>query len=104
MVAKKLSWRALGRKRRVLRLLDDCFEVYVGHAACAGAKLPSVGDVTVRSEPNQGLAIRDRATARWPLFLSGIQAGACLSFLKANPKPSRKGMRAACPGEPAGLP
>ena len=43
--------------------------------------------------------IRDRATRGKRFFLSGMQAGECLSYLKANPGASAKDVRAACPGE-----
>jgi hypothetical protein len=62
-------------------------------------RLPAVGDVIVRQEPRQGTVIRDRATHGKRFFLSGIQAGECLSFLKANPRAAAKDVRAACPGE-----
>jgi hypothetical protein len=64
-------------------------------------RLPSVGDVVVRQEPRQGIVIRDRATHGKRFFLSGMQAGECLSYLKANPGALAKDVRAACPGEAA---
>jgi hypothetical protein len=70
------------------------------NTATAGARtLPSVGEVVVQEEPDQGTVIRDRATGGKRFFLSGIQAGECLSFLKANPGAAAKDVRAACPGQ-----
>jgi hypothetical protein len=60
--------------------------------------LPSVGEVVVRQMPQQGTVIRDRATGGRHFFLSGTQAGECLSFLNANPGAGAKDVRAACPG------
>jgi hypothetical protein len=60
--------------------------------------LPSVGEVIVRQEPRQGMVIRDRATHGKRFFLSGIQAGECLSYLRANPGAPAKDVRAVCPG------
>jgi hypothetical protein len=54
-----------------------------------------VGEVIVRQEPRQGTAIRDRATHGNRFFLSGIQAGECLSYLKANPGAPARDVRAA---------
>jgi hypothetical protein len=61
--------------------------------------LPSVGEVVVRQEPQQGTVIRDRATGGKRFFLSGTQAGECLSFLKANPGAAARDVHAACPGQ-----
>jgi hypothetical protein len=61
--------------------------------------LPSVGEVIVRQQPRQGTVIRDRATDGKRFFLSGMQAGECLSYLRANPAAAAKDVRAACPGE-----
>jgi hypothetical protein len=55
--------------------------------------------VIVRQEPRQGIVIRDRATRGKRFFLSGTQAGECLSYLRANPGAPAKDVRAACPGE-----
>jgi hypothetical protein len=62
-------------------------------------RLPSVGDVVVRRDPRQGIVLRDEATHGKRFFLSAIQAGECLSYLKANPSASESDVRAACPGE-----
>jgi hypothetical protein len=67
--------------------------------ATTSRTLPSVGEVVVQKEPHQGNVIRDRATGGKRFFLSGIQAGECLSFLRANPGAAGKDVRAACPGE-----
>jgi hypothetical protein len=56
-------------------------------------------DVIVRREVREGIVIRDRATRGKRFFLTGIQAGECLSYLKANPNASVSDVRAACPGE-----
>jgi hypothetical protein len=55
--------------------------------------------VIVRRETRDGIVIRDRATGGKRFFLTGIQAGECLSYLKANPNASESDVRAACPGE-----
>jgi hypothetical protein len=62
-------------------------------------RLPSVGEVVVRREPRQGIVLRDKATHGKRFFLSTIQAGECLSYLKANPTAAESDVRAACPGE-----
>jgi hypothetical protein len=62
-------------------------------------RLPSVGDVVVRREPRQGIVLRDQATHGKRFFLSAMQAGECLSYLKANPTAGERDVRAACPGE-----
>jgi hypothetical protein len=62
-------------------------------------RLPSVGEVVVRREPRQGIVLRDEATHGKRFFLSAIQAGECLSYLKANPSAAESDVRAACPGE-----
>jgi hypothetical protein len=62
-------------------------------------RLPSVGDVVVRREPRKGIVLRDQATHGKHFFLSAMQAGECLSYLKANPSASERDVRAACPGE-----
>jgi photosystem II stability/assembly factor-like uncharacterized protein len=62
-------------------------------------RLASIGDVIVRREGRKGVVIRDRATRGKRFFLTGMQAGECLSYLKANPGASAKDVRAACPGE-----
>jgi hypothetical protein len=58
-------------------------------------------DVIVRREMRKGIVIRDRATRGKRFLLTGMQAGECLSYLKANPKASESDVRAACPGEAA---
>jgi hypothetical protein len=55
--------------------------------------------VIVRREARKGIVIRDRATNGKRFLLTGIQAGECLSYLRANPGASAKDVRAACPGE-----
>jgi hypothetical protein len=55
--------------------------------------------VIVRREGREGIVIRDRATHGKRFFLTGIQAGECVSYLKANPNASESDVRAACPGE-----
>jgi len=60
-------------------------------------RLPSVGIVVVARRPD-GLLIYDRATHGKRFSLSGLQAGECLSFLRANPGASKRDVRAACPG------
>jgi hypothetical protein len=60
-------------------------------------KLPSVGEVIIQRGV-YGTVIVDRATRGKRFSLSGVQAGECLSFLKANPNPSDADVRAACPG------
>jgi hypothetical protein len=62
-------------------------------------RLPSVGDVVVRRESRKGIVLRDEATHGKRFFLSSIQAGECLSYLKANPSAAESDVRAACPGE-----
>jgi type IV secretory pathway protease TraF len=61
-------------------------------------RLPLVGSVVVVREPRAGMIIFDRATRGKRFYLYGIQARECLSFLKANPHPSRADFSAACPG------
>jgi hypothetical protein len=60
-------------------------------------RLPSVGIVVVTRRPD-GLLIYDRATHGKRFSVSGLQAGECLSFLRANPGASKRDVRAACPG------
>jgi hypothetical protein len=62
-------------------------------------RLSSVGEVVVRREPRQGIVLRDEATHGKRFLLSAIQAGECLSYLKANPSAAESDVRAACPGE-----
>jgi hypothetical protein len=62
-------------------------------------RLPSVGEVVIRREPRQGIVLRDEATHGKRFLLSAIQAGECLSYLKANPSAAESDVRAACPGE-----
>lgn len=59
--------------------------------------------VIVRREARKGIVLRDRATGGKRFYLTGMQAGECLSYLKANPSASAKDVRAACPGEAAGV-
>jgi hypothetical protein len=61
-------------------------------------RLPVVGSVVVVREPRAGMFILDRATRGKRFYLYGIQARECLSYVKANPHPSRSDFRAACPG------
>jgi hypothetical protein len=58
--------------------------------------VPHVGTVVISHLPL--LVIHDRATKGRRFYLEGVQAGECLSFLKANPTPSATDVRAACPG------
>jgi hypothetical protein len=69
----------------------------VGKSAPIIRKLPSVGEVVIQGGP-YGTQIIDRATRGKRFSLSGVQAGECRSFLKANPHPSGADVRAACPG------
>jgi hypothetical protein len=62
-------------------------------------RLPSVGAVIVRRDPQEGTVIRDRATDGRRFFLAGVQASECLSYLKANPTAAARDARAACPGD-----
>jgi hypothetical protein len=62
-------------------------------------ELPWVGEVVIRRSSGKGIVIRDKATGGSRFFLSDEEAGECLSFLDANPNPSRKSMEAACPGQ-----
>jgi hypothetical protein len=64
-------------------------------------ELPSVGDVIVRRDPREGTVIHDGATHGKRFLLTGIQAGECLSYLKANPTAPARDVRAACPGQVA---
>jgi len=57
-----------------------------------------VGSVVVLREPRIGMIIFDRSTGGKHFYLYGMQARECLSFVKANPHPSRVDFRAACPG------
>jgi hypothetical protein len=66
-----------------------------GHAQ----KHAPLRDVIVRREAREGIVIRDRATHGKRFLLTGIQAGECLSYLRANPSAPAKDVRAACPGE-----
>jgi hypothetical protein len=50
------------------------------------------------------LVIRDQSTHGRRFYIEGIQASECLSFLKANPEPSERDVRAACPGAIASAP
>jgi hypothetical protein len=62
-------------------------------------ELPWVGEVVIRHSSGKGIVIRDKATGGSRFFLSDEEAGECLSFLDANPNPSRKSMEAACSGQ-----
>jgi predicted extracellular nuclease len=62
-------------------------------------ELPWVGEVVIRRSSGKGIVIRDKATGGSRFFLSDEEAGECLSFLDANPNPSRKSMEAACSGQ-----
>jgi hypothetical protein len=59
--------------------------------------------VIVGRKARKGIVIRDRATGGKRFYLTGMQAGECLSYLRANPSASAKDVRAACPGEAAGV-
>jgi hypothetical protein len=59
-------------------------------------ELPWVGEVVITHSAGKGIVIRDRATGGSRFFLSDEEAGECLSFLDANPRPSRNSMEAAC--------
>jgi hypothetical protein len=59
-------------------------------------RIAGVGAVAVRHGTG-GLVIVDRATGGRRLHLSGIQAGECLSYLRANPSASESSVRTACP-------
>jgi hypothetical protein len=61
-------------------------------------RIPSIGVVVV-TRRSSGLRISDRATHGKRFSLAGVQAGECLSFLRANPDASERDVRAACPGE-----
>jgi len=61
-------------------------------------RLPVVGSVVVVRERRAGMFIFDRATRGKRFYLYGTQALECLSFVKANPNPSRADFSAACPG------
>jgi hypothetical protein len=69
----------------------------VNGPSATSRKLPSVGEVIIQRGV-YGTVIVDRATRGKRFSLSGVQAGECLSFLKANPNPSDADVRAACPG------
>ena len=60
-----------------------------------------MGYVIVRRNPREGTVIRDGATHGERFLLTGIQAGECLSYLKANPAAPARDVRAACPDEVA---
>jgi len=62
-------------------------------------QVPGVGAIVVRRGP-RGLVVVDRATGGRLIHLPGIQAGECLSYLKANPSASPSSARAACPEKP----
>ncbi|HEX6507699.1 MAG TPA: hypothetical protein VF221_08725 [Chloroflexota bacterium] len=59
--------------------------------------LPFIGQVVIGYGPG-GLVISDRATHGRRFALSGMQAGECMSYLKANPTAAEADVRAACPG------
>ena len=58
--------------------------------------LAHIGAVLISHSPL--LVIRDQSTQGRRFYLNGIQASECLSFLNANPAPSERDVRAACPG------
>src|SRR5512133_4233148 len=60
-------------------------------------RLPVVGSVVVVRDPRAGLFLFDRTTRGKRFYLYGIQARECLSFVEANPNPSRADFSAACP-------
>jgi hypothetical protein len=57
-----------------------------------------LGEVVISRTSEHGIVIRDKATHGSRFFLSDIAAGECLSFLEANPEPSRQALESACPG------
>jgi hypothetical protein len=59
-------------------------------------RLPKVGEVIVRRAGSE-LLIVDRGTGGRRFFLSGLAAGECLSFIKANPSAAATSLAAACP-------
>jgi hypothetical protein len=61
-------------------------------------KLPWLGEVVISRTSEHGIVIRDKATHGSRFALSGEAAGECLSFLEANPEPSRQALESACPG------
>jgi hypothetical protein len=61
-------------------------------------KLPWLGEVVIIRTSEHGIVIRDKATHGSRFVLSGVAAGECLSFLEANPEPSRQALESACPG------
>jgi hypothetical protein len=64
--------------------------------------VPHIGTVIISYSPL--LVIRDQSTQGRAFYLKGIQASECLSFLKANPEPTERDVRAACPGAIASAP
>ena len=64
--------------------------------------VPHVGTVVISHLPL--LVIRDRATNGRRLYLAGLHARECLSYLKANPAPSKRDVHAACPGAIGSVP
>jgi hypothetical protein len=62
-------------------------------------EFPWVGEVVIMHSSGRGVVIRDKATGGSRFFLSDEEAGECLSFLDANPNPSRNSMEAACSGQ-----
>jgi hypothetical protein len=61
-------------------------------------KLPWLGEVVISRTSEHGIVIRDKASHGGRFVLSGQAAGECLSFLEANPEPSRQDLESACPG------
>jgi hypothetical protein len=62
-------------------------------------RFPGVGLVVILRTSGNGLVIRDKQTGGNRFSLAEEQAGECLDFLRANPKPTREAFAAACPGE-----
>jgi hypothetical protein len=60
--------------------------------------LPYVGVVVIRSDGKFGLVVADQETNGNRFYLRSMQAGECLSYVRANPAPSASDFRAACPG------
>jgi hypothetical protein len=60
--------------------------------------LPYVGAVVMRSDIKWGLVIVDQETSGNRFYLRSLQAGECLSYVRANSAPSASDFRAACPG------
>jgi hypothetical protein len=105
---------AVGNARRLPVTMLAATVAVCGTSGCSDANGRATGHSTSSTTSTQraaglgifvvrhatgGLVVVDRATNGRRLRLTGIQAGECLGYLRANPRASAASVRAACPLE-----